>query len=402
MGGYWGSLANPIAEEADDEDEFASTKGSPTNFAGSSTGASKMPKGIPTAPAKRRFPERSSSTFMIWEYSCLVFIAVYAVAYFTGKQENQRLVNAWSACFIEFFESQFAECGPATDQPRDTTGSLGGDMLFKESQSEFLFYATGRRFCQGVLVRLQLRSRHDLFARGLGVLNLVPSNTIGEGDCDTITLEVTMNPEDMEPFVFACCRKKDLRQTHSAKLDLKHYTSVANSEAIPKSLALLTDCSEVVSKVLHPPVAKALSAYTHLFHSMILSDQNTEPVLGHKTAPQKVLRFKFFLPKLQEMGELSRLIEMSIFLIDHLATTCKLSPQARARAMERRNEVAERQFRLQHESRQEELARRKAEKLRRERTAYEMMTSEQKAKYDAREEKKKAKAQKSRMKVKRI
>mmetsp|Transcript_16149 Transcript_16149/g.21368 ORF Transcript_16149/g.21368 Transcript_16149/m.21368 type:complete len:478 (-) Transcript_16149:348-1781(-) len=388
-------------DEAEDEED--GPEGGFSAGAGAATGASKASGGT-TIKRAGRLTDRIPARFTVWEYCGVVFILIYAVAYLFGRQENQKIASAWTACMMEFFEEQFAECGPATDQPREVTGS--SEPLFKESQNEFLFYATGRRFCQGCIVRLQLKPRHDLFAQALALINLTPSgpaSTYGTANRDVLSIEVAMNNEDMDPFVFACARRKDLRAMHSGFTDLKNYTGMSSSDSLPQSLALVTDCQDLTNKILHPPVTKAIKTFTEYFHSMHFTDQNTEPVLGHRTVPAKVLRFKFFLPKVQEMAQLSRLVEMSVHFIDHVAKDLKLSQQNRSKANERRTEVAERLFRRQHESRQEEMARRKTEKLRRERTAYEMMTAEQKAKYDAKEDKKKAKAlQKNKMKMKRV
>jgi len=99
--------------------------------------------------------------------------------------------------FVLFFELQFAALGAYEG---NETNKEGG--LLKDSHSCYKFYASGRRFCSGILCTLELRKRHNLFSLVLALFDL---STVR----DTLTIEMPMNDEDMEPFVFAIVRKKE-------------------------------------------------------------------------------------------------------------------------------------------------------------------------------------------------
>ena len=50
-------------------------------------------------------------------------------------------------------------------------------------------------------------------------------------------------------------------------------------------------------------------------------------VSGCESVPKQVARFRFSLPPADRMEELSTLIEMSLYFIDHVSTGVKLSQQ---------------------------------------------------------------------------
>lgn len=102
---------------------------------------------------------------------------MFALNYFTGKKENENIALSRASQFAakdSIFEKNFSLLG---------IGDGGDDtpLLLKEGQTTFKFYASGRRYCQGLLATMELKSRHDLIAR---IYNMVvPSK-------DEITFEV--------------------------------------------------------------------------------------------------------------------------------------------------------------------------------------------------------------------
>ncbi|CAN1305664.1 Uncharacterized protein At5g49945 [Linum perenne] len=85
---------------------------------------------------------------------------MFVINYFTGKRENENIALAWAAKFAtkdSIFEKNFSllGVGEGDDSP----------LLLKEGQNVFKFYASGRRFCQGMLATMELKSRHDLIAK---------------------------------------------------------------------------------------------------------------------------------------------------------------------------------------------------------------------------------------------
>ncbi|KAD3067388.1 hypothetical protein E3N88_35268 [Mikania micrantha] len=94
------------------------------------------------------------------EIICVCFLITFTINYFTGRKENETLALAWVATFAtrnSIFEKNFSllGVGEGDDSP----------LLLKEGQNVFKFYASGRRFCEGLVATMDLKSRHDLIAR---------------------------------------------------------------------------------------------------------------------------------------------------------------------------------------------------------------------------------------------
>lgn len=67
--------------------------------------------------------------------------------------------------------------------------------LLKEGAAEYKFYASGRRFCSGMAVTLDLRPRMDIF-KGYVLNLLLPQD-------DIVDLEVPI----LSPVLASSCRK---------------------------------------------------------------------------------------------------------------------------------------------------------------------------------------------------
>jgi hypothetical protein len=145
------------------------------------------------------------------EMAGVAFVVVYAVNFFWGKRQNEQLARQWFEEFRDLFAAQFAELGAYETRGGAVDAPAGG--LLKESHSTFKFYASGRRNCQGVLCTLELRKRHDLFGLALALVDLSTTR-------DTLTVEVQMNEDTMDPFVFAIVRKKEAARLKKANRDL--------------------------------------------------------------------------------------------------------------------------------------------------------------------------------------
>jgi hypothetical protein len=102
-------------------------------------------------------------------------------------------------------------------------------------------------------------------------------------------------------------------------------------------------------------VWQTLLKYEPLFQLIHITDQNTDRILcvhtphafalaialvidllfrllfhfnsGSEGTPKVVARFRFSLPPMEQMAELTKLLEMSLFLIDHVATNVRLNQQ---------------------------------------------------------------------------
>ncbi|MCO5606615.1 hypothetical protein L7F22_060803 [Adiantum nelumboides] len=146
------------------------------------------------------------------EIMCILFLLFFAVAYFLGKKENENIALAWAAQFAGkngIFDKNFSFLG--------TSAEPDSPVLIKEGQNTFKFYASGRRFCRGLLATMDLQCRHDLITCMWYFVS--PRK-------DEITIDVFMNDENMEPLTFALVRKKNAKTMLKDWKDLQTYAGV--------------------------------------------------------------------------------------------------------------------------------------------------------------------------------
>lgn len=337
-----------------DEDEFEGLPSPPTEDSSLESPETANPatpepqKSIPeNAPVTP--PKKQSYTV---EIVCVSFLIVFVINYFTGKRENENLALAWAAKFAtkdSIFEKNFSLLG---------VGEGGDDspLLLKEGQNVFKFYASGRRYCQGLLATMELKSRHDLMARLYNLI--VPCK-------DEISFEVYMNEEAMDHVVFALARKKMAKGMQKELKDLNRFAGVLGQgpngrKWVPEELSVISESKEVAGDLITEAVLdqvfgdKAFEKYGKGFISMHFSDQLPGT---HK----KMLLFKFALPDASNMADMTRLVALIPYYID-LIGRYKLSSQARSKTDAARSKAAQEVYKELQGIRQEAIQRKKAER----------------------------------------
>lgn len=174
------------------------------------------------------------------EIACVCFLIALAVNYFVGKRENESLALAWAAKFASkdtIFHKNFSLLGVGDGEE--------SPLLLKEALNVFKFYASGRRYCHGLLATMELKSRHDLISR---VFNLVVPCK------DEITFEVYMNEETMDHVVFAMARKKAAKTMQKEVKDLQIFAGIVSPPAgrkwVSEELAVISESKEVAGDMI--------------------------------------------------------------------------------------------------------------------------------------------------------
>lgn len=204
----------------------------------------------------------------------------------------------------------FREAGPASETPPANRRQL----LARETCSSFLYYATGSRRCSGVLVRISLTKRHDLFMLLWSLFNPVT---------DTVEVEVALDDNDIEPMVFAITRKRDVKKLLQDVPHLQDYAGITRAASLPTGLVCLSETGVLLDPILQPPAVKILSEHEDLLELMHFTDQNEQPIMGQRETPRKALRFRFKLPVVSgnptgEIGGGAKMIELALYYIELL------------------------------------------------------------------------------------
>ncbi|KAJ4899582.1 hypothetical protein Rs2_13533 [Raphanus sativus] len=288
------------------------------------------------------------------EIVCVSILIAYLINYFLGKRDNESLALSWASKFAlkdAILEKNFSLLGVGGQGEEDSP------LLLKEATNVFKFYASGRRYCHGLLATLELKSRHDLISRLFNCV--VPCK-------DEIGVEVYMNDEAMDHVVFAVARKKAAKGMLKEMRDLQRFGGMVAAPGgrkwVAEELAVVSESKEVAGDMITDVVLdqvfgdKSFEKFGKYFISMHFSDQ-------HPGKHRKMLLFKFALPDAKHMDDMVRLIALIPYYID-LIGRYKLSSQARNKTDGARQKVAQEAYKELESVRQEALQRKKAEKKR--------------------------------------
>ncbi|KAJ8529770.1 hypothetical protein K7X08_036605 [Anisodus acutangulus] len=334
-----------------DEDEFEGIPQSPPSHSPlitqSATATSSKSDPKPDPEPEPETPKTISAYTV--EIVCVTFLIVFVINYFTGKKENENLALAWASKFAtkdSIFDKNFSLLGVGENDD--------SPLLLKEGQNVFKFYASGRRYCQGLLATMELKSRHDLISRLYNMV--VPCK-------DEIMFEVYMNDDAMDHVVVAVGKKKLAKTMQKEITDLQRFASLVSPPSgrkwIAEELAVVAESKEVAGDMISETVLdqvfgdKAYEKFGKGFISMHFSDQ-------HLGSHKKMLVFKFALPDAKNMADMTRLVALVPYYID-LVGRYKLSSHARTKTDGARMKVAQEIYKELQNARQEALQRKKAE-----------------------------------------
>ncbi|XAR56313.1 hypothetical protein NMG60_11036748 [Bertholletia excelsa] len=286
------------------------------------------------------------------EIVCGSFLIMFAINFFTGKRENENIALAWVSKFAvkdSILEKNFSLLGVGEGKDEDSP------LLLKEGQNVLKFYASGRRFCQGLVATIELKSRHDLISRLFNMV--VPCK-------DEITFEVYMNDDAMDQVVFALAKKKAAKSMQKEVRDLQRFGNLmsppSNRKWVAEDLAVISESKEVAGDLITEAVLeqvlgeKAFEKYGKGFISMHFSDH-------HVGMHKKMLVFKFAFPDANHMDEMTRLVALVPYYIDIIGRY-KLSSQARSKTEAARQKAALEAYKELQNARQEASQKKKAER----------------------------------------
>jgi len=316
-------------------------------------------------------------------------LVVYIVFFFIGKGQNEAIARNWAKSMASIFESNFSRIGagitPIDPKAGTSESFVSGTSLLKESHTTYKLKATGRVNCVGLQATLQLKRRQDL----LGVLYEIFFKTV-----DTVTIDVLMNDEVMEPFSFCVLKSKEEKKYRKTMKDLSSFVSgTASVEELSEVYSVISEIDDITGTLLHPQVIETLNNYSKYFIRMHFTDQGLASATYRKS-----LQFVFEIPPASEMDKLALLTKMVIYYID-LVPVIKLSKFARAKSDKHRAELIANQLRETHQQRQEAAQQRKMEKLQKEKAELEQLTPEARAKKEEKLAKKDAKRRQPKQKV---
>ncbi|GBF99497.1 hypothetical protein Rsub_12275 [Raphidocelis subcapitata] len=145
------------------------------------------------------------------EAALIGVLLLYLLSVFFGRRENLLHAMEWSEAFAapdtSLLAQQFSHHGYVGLKTKDKDS-----FYWRESPSEFKFWGSGRRFCEGALVTVATPPRHDWLRR------LLPGQSEAR-----VEVEVWMAEGAMPPLVLAVAPPKPMRQLAKSNADVKDF-----------------------------------------------------------------------------------------------------------------------------------------------------------------------------------
>ena len=101
--------------------------------------------------------------------------------------------------------------------------------MVKQSQSTFTFWASGRRYCESLEATLYLKRRQELSSHILYLFN--PED-------DQISIDIHLNDESMDTFVFAVAQRKYAKQLKVVLIVLVHLVAYSGADHCASAYAI--------------------------------------------------------------------------------------------------------------------------------------------------------------------
>lgn len=140
------------------------------------------------------------------EMLAIVGLLTYFANYFVGRNKNSRLASLWLQTHRTLLEDNFAVIGDEGNKENE-----GPDGFFKESESIYTLWCSGRTCCEGMLVELKMIKRQDLVA----IISNIMKPTL-----DQVHIKIELSKDVMDSFVFCVASRRTATRFFKEMYDL--------------------------------------------------------------------------------------------------------------------------------------------------------------------------------------
>jgi len=324
------------------------------------------------------------------EICLLSVLAIYLLVYINGKTKNEKIAKNWLISTYKIWKENFAELGIED-----------GSTLVRDGNHEFWYYATGRKYCQSVFTRVQLRPRQDIIATLLKINKPV---------YDKIVMEAVLNKNESDDFIFAMMDRRLETDIKKGRYDLKTFTKRFKGNNAPDQFyyTVLTDAFDFATRFfdatfvkhaiqlslgkLDNPVSKRNTPW---IESIIITDQQTtEPdidkILSEEPPlpPKKTLTVTVRIPsdydkKTEDMEALvNELTGLMIHIIDFIGEHGRVDMDTKNKLKKIRDNAKAAITHKIEEKNKEELNKKKLEQKRARAAEVTKMSADKQRKYE--------------------
>lgn len=351
-------------------------------------GAGSVPAGAGSAP-RPPFVQLKEQDSWVLEGCAVAFLLAFLVNLAVGRGRNERLAVAWTTELVApdgVLDRNFSLLGPGDTE--------AGEVLLKDSMHVYKFWASGRRFCQGLLATLQLVRRQDLLAYSLQLVR---------GQKDVMELELRMSEGCMPPLVLAIAPPPVARTMQQDSADVKRLCKRVDPTRDriaqwPERLTVLAEHSSIFYDLMTPQLLElafgrdAFLAVKPYFRFLHITSELPEDAGPHK----QVVRLSFSLPPEGDTATLNKFL-VTVLLLADLLGSYRLSPEQQKRAAEARQKKEAEERAAVADDRQRRADERRQQKAAEEADRLKRMNPAQREKELERKQKLQAKRRMSRM-----
>ncbi|KAF6018568.1 CCDC47 [Bugula neritina] len=304
------------------------------------------------------------------EMVLLTGMFIYFIAMLVGRSKNTTLAQAWFKANKDLLEASFSIVGDDGNGTEPNT-----NVLMKHSDHTYVMWCSGRIGMEGMLVQLRMVKRQDL-------VNFL--QRMVKPMSDQIVIQIRMEKDDMENFVFCLAQKRSAVKLHKDMEDLAKYIESkkkVEEYGISDSYQVLSEFGEVTKTFLSDSKVLAfLRHYEGVLEFMHFSDQFSGPKPMDENEQKKMpdtskaLTFCFNLGKKGNTSsqDLPPTTEWTKFAL-YCAEKCRkyrLSREGKAKSDKNRQKMQEEYAKLAHQQRTELAQQRREEKLKAETERY--------------------------------
>jgi hypothetical protein len=335
-----------------------------------------------------------------FEQCALAAVGLYLLNWVLGKRSNASAARDFFAAHGAFFRAQFAAVGMRPRYPdAEPTDDAPTDPMVRLSANRFRLYCSGRRHCRGLIATLELVPRQDLLSRLRGLF---------QRQSDAVVVEVPMFEDKMPRFCLALCDRKRRAAVRELE-DVRVLTGkplsreALRSAGLPEKTLVFTDAAEAVPLVFGSEARATLARCAGMVQTIHLTS-DAAPMLecDEPRLSPALLSFRFRMPgSARQTAQMKELLALVAALVDHVGGGgLRIPASAAARIAKRRRKVEERLAKIAAAERREQMEELRLEKRRKEREAYDSMTAKQKLRHDEKEEKRRLKQRKKKLRSK--
>lgn len=311
------------------------------------------------------------------EVAIATFLVLYLANIWYGRTRNSEVAVAFAETFCtegSLLDRNFSQVGPRVN------GAM--DLILRESMNKFNIYATGRRFCKSFQATLDLQHRQDLLYMACYFIS--PRQ-------DRIDIDIAMNENNMQPLVLVIATSrlaKELSKTLPDVQSFAHPISV-ESKRLPQfpsdKLSIWAESSSVFYELMTDKVMDllfgraAFGEASKYFRYLHFSSENPEVFSKHS------LKLSFDLPQKEQMQDFTKVLTAVLHFVDVVGSH-QLSPEGKEKAMKRREKVAANEHKSSATERAEAQQLKRQEKQQEQMDKVKRMAPEQRAKFEARQE----------------